>query len=261
MPQVFKSPDFAAHDPHISYGFFGRQGGVSVGTYTSLNGGLKSGDDIQNVEENRRRVSNAVCHGARGLYGVDQVHGVQCKVITSHCNASDLYQGDAIVTQVPNKPIAIVTADCAPVLLSAWNLKTNQRAIGAAHAGWRGALAGVLEATVEALAQFDTIDPSHIHACIGPCIAQDSYEVQADFYDSFCKADPTYAKFFLGNNKSYYFDLKSFCAYRLNQAGIDKVTIMNEDTYKDETTFFSHRRAQHKGEHDFGRQISAIALI
>lgn len=254
---VFKTDNFLAEDDaRVSYGFFGRQGGVSTGVYTSLNCGLGSGDDPAAVEENRQRVAQAV--GAEDVLSLYQVHGADCARVDQAWDNTDRPEADAFVTDRVGIALGIVTADCAPVLFYADG--ASGPVIGAAHAGWRGALGGVLGATVEAMRGYDGV--ADIRAVIGPCIAKASYEVSLEFVKPFLEVSDEYERFFssAASADKLLFDLAGFCAARLAEAGVGHVSIMDLDTYARDADFFSYRRATHLGEPDYARQLSVITI-
>jgi YfiH family protein len=239
--------------PGIAHGFFGRSGGVSTGLYESLNCGPGSSDDPADVAENRRRVAAALLQGAR-LISLSQIHSATVHTLTGR---EDRPEGDGMVTATPGVALGILTADCAPVLLA----DPEARVIGAAHAGWKGALGGVLEATLEAM---ETLGASrnNIQAAIGPSISQDNYEVGWDFRDRFLHLGLKNRRFFVpsGREGHYRFDLPGYAAHRLTAAGVGSVAALGVCTYPPENGFFSFRRTTHAGEADYGRQISAIVL-
>jgi YfiH family protein len=236
------------------HGFLGRTGGVSAGVYASLNVGLGSGDDKALVAENRARAREALAPGA-ALVTLRQVHSAIVHVAHDWGDAARP-EGDALVTNRPGLLLGILTADCAPVLLE----DPAAGVVGAAHAGWKGALAGVLEATVDAMVRLGA-GRSRICAAIGPCIARASYEVGPEFRDRFLAEHPVDARFFAeGSRGRPHFDLESYCAHRLAAAGVGQVHALGADTLADPQRFFSYRRATLAGEADYGRQLSAIAL-
>jgi YfiH family protein len=240
--------------PGIVHGFFGRAGGVSTGIYASLNCGPGSRDDAAAITENRRRVAQALAPGA-GLVSLAQIHSPIVHILD---RAPDKQlEGDAMVTAAPNLGLGILTADCAPVLL----VDTQVRVIGAAHAGWKGALNGVLEATLEAMEKLGA-NRTRIAAAIGPCISQAHYEVGWDFRDRFLELGLRQRKFFVPSGKEghYRFDLEDYAAQRLASAGVGSVEKLGVCTYPAENGFFSFRRTTHAGEPDYGRQVSAILL-
>lgn len=228
------------------HGFFTRRGGVSQGAYASLNCGLRGDDDPANVAENRARATAAL--GAARLVSLRQVHGPA--VVEAEPGWASLPEADAMVTNRPGLALGIITADCAPVLFH----DPVAGVAGAAHAGWRGAVAGVLEATVEAMVRLGA-EPARITAVIGPCIAQPSYEVRADLRDAVGDA-----RFFAPGRDAahFHFDLAGYCAHRL--AGIGAALVLGVDTLAEEARFFSHRRRTLAGGGPLGHQLSAIML-
>lgn len=234
----------------VKHGFFGREGGVSAGVYASLNAGTGSKDDPVAVVENRRRIAHAF--GAEQVIGVHQVHSPDAVFVTQPWTGERPH-ADALVTTTPGLVISVLTADCAPVLFA----DAQAGVIGAAHAGWKGAFGGVLEAAVALMRQHGARD---IKAAIGPTIHQASYEVGPEFEARFLAADPAYARFFApGPSGKAHFDLPAFCAARLAQLGIAAETAP-QDTYSDAARWHSARRAGHRGEGDYGRNCAAIAL-
>jgi YfiH family protein len=238
----------------IAHGFFGREGGVSTGLYASLNCGPGSRDDAAAVTENRRRVGDALAPGAE-LVSLSQIHSPIVHTLNS--TPVQRFEGDAMVTATPGLGLGILTADCAPVLLA----DASARVIGAAHAGWKGALGGVLEATLEAMEKLGA-ERIRIAAAIGPCISRANYEVGWDFRDRFLEPGLRNRKFFIPSDKEghYRFDLEDFTAQRLIAAGVGSVEKLGVCTYPPENGFFSFRRTTHAGEPDYGRQVSAILL-
>jgi YfiH family protein len=240
----------------ISHGFFGRQGGVSSGLYQSLNCSPQSKDDPQNIAENRARVLKAL--GGDGLSTLKQIHSPICLPVENTCMYG-VEEGDALVTKTAGQVIGCLTADCAPVLFAGTD-RDGSPVIGAAHAGWGGALKGVLESTIAAMVNLGA-DLSTIKAAIGPCIGRMSYEVGADFMTPFVEEDKNTNQFFSSlHGDKYLFDLSSYIHFRLNRAGIGHILSVNKDTYALENEYFSFRRATHRGETDYGRQISAISI-
>lgn len=239
----------------VRHGFLGRTGGVSVGPVASLNVGWGAEDDPQAVAENRRRAVEAVALGTR-LVTVHQVHSPDVAVVDEPWSDDARPQADALVTARTGLAIGILTADCTPVLLH-----DPAGVIGAAHAGWKGALGGVIEATVAAMeglgARRDTI-----RAAVGPVIARKSYEVDQGFFDRFAEACAGNERFFSQGQRPghHQFDLEAYVASRLAEAGVRKVEVLGLDTYSNPDRFFSYRRATHLGEPTYGRQISLISL-
>ena len=247
-----------AAQENIAYGFFGRRGGVSKGVYNALNCGPGSEDDLECVIENRKRVLKIL--GGEALNTLYQVHGSDCLNVDKAFEGPEPPKADALVTDRPGLALGILTADCAPVLFYG-EKKDGAPVIGAAHAGWKGALAGVLENCAGRMKELGAVDGS-IKACIGPCIAQRSYEVGQDFYDQFVAHPQESTRFFKEGETGghYYFDLPGFCAHRLYLAGLTRISVKDLDTYFNEEEFFSYRRATHRDEKDYGRQISAIMI-
>ncbi len=239
-----------AGSPH---GFLGRRGGVSTGDLAGLNVGTGSKDDRDAIAENRRRAVAAVLPGAE-LATVHQVHSAQAVYCARAWPHDERPQADALVTDRPGVLLGILTADCAPVLLA--DLEAG--VVGAAHAGWKGALAGVTDAVVAAMERIGA-RPERIAAAIGPCIAQASYEVDHAFQDRFCAADPANSRFFAAAGKPH-FDLEGYVAHRLRCAGVAQVEPLHLDTSSDPGRFYSYRRATHHREPDYGRQVSLIGL-
>ena len=236
------------------HGFFTRRGGVSSGPFTSLNCSLSSADDRTAVLENRARAARAVAADPGHLLGLTQVHGAAVVTATAPWAAGQGAQADAMVTAVPGLALGIVTADCAPVLFA----DADGRIVGAAHAGWRGAVAGVLEATVAAMVALGSV-PERITAAIGPCIAQASYEVGADLRDAVLARSAADSGFFApGRAERWQFDLAGYCASRLRAAGVGLVIVTGIDTLAEEARFFSHRRRTLAQSGPIGHQISVI---
>lgn len=241
----------------IYHGFFTRKGGVSEGIYHSLNCGRGSNDAPENVHENLARVQSHL--DAKRLYCMIQTHSANCEIITSENDPDNRPEADALATDTPGLALGVLTADCGPVLLA--GRKSSQApVIGAAHAGWGGAVRGILEATIEKMEHLGAIR-STIAAVIGPSIQQASYEVGPEFFESFVEKSLSNEQFFKsGRAGKYHFDLQGYIAARLAKAGCQKVFISDLDTYKDERRFFSYRRATHRIEPDYGRQISTVMI-
>lgn len=238
------------------HGFFTREGGVSSGPYASLNCSTRSGDTAENLAENRARVAHHMGVRANCLLGVTQVHGPAVVTATAPWPAGSGAQADALVTNTPDLAIGVITADCAPVLFS-----TQQgTVVGAAHAGWRGALSGVLESTIEAMLALGA-ERESLHAVVGPCIAQESYETAEDMHTAITSTDRQAARFFAPGMRAghYQFDLAGWCVFRLQRAGVRHAAALGVDTLSDKARFFSHRRRTLAGGGPIGHQISAIA--
>lgn len=239
----------------LPHGFLGRRGGISVGACAGLNVGYGSNDDREAIAGNRRLAIAAVLPEA-GLATVHQIHSAEVVAVYEPWPQDARPRADAMVTDTPNLLLGILTADCAPVLLA----DHNAVVVGAAHAGWRGALAGVTDATIEGMELLGA-RRDNIHAAVGPCIAQPSYEVDEGFRDRFVHAYSDNARFFVaGPSGKPHFDLESYVVHRLIAAGIGEVEALNLDTYADADRFFSYRRSTHRGEADYGRQLSVIAI-
>jgi hypothetical protein len=240
----------------VRHGFLGRRGGVSEGVCAGLNVGLGSDDDRNAIAENRRRAIDAVAPGAR-LVTVHQIHSPQVVVAQTPWTDDGRPRADAMVTDRPGLVLGILTADCAPVLLA----DAQAGVIGAAHAGWKGALGGVIEAAVAEMERLGA-DRARIAAAVGPCIARKSYEVDDGFFRRFAEVDPENEHFFAAGEREghHQFDLEGFVLFRLAAAGLGRIEALGEDTYSQPERFFSFRRATHRGEPDYGRQVSLIAL-
>lgn len=239
----------------LPHGFLGRRGGISVGEVAGLNVGFGSRDDREAVAGNRRLAVKAILPDAE-LATVHQIHSAEVVVADRAWPLDERPRADAMVTDTPNLLLGILTADCAPVLFA------DHRAvvIGAAHAGWRGALAGVTDATIEAMVRRGA-RREDIHVAVGPCIGQDSYEVDDAFRARFLEHDGDNERFFARSDHGKpKFDLEGYVVHRLLAAGIGEVEALGLDTYSDAERFFSFRRSTHRGEGDYGRQLSAIAI-
>jgi YfiH family protein len=239
----------------VPHGFLGRRGGVSVGLYAGLNVGTGSDDDPAVIAENRRLARDAVLPGAT-LLNPYQIHSADCVSVTGPWDESLRPHADAVVTDRPGIALGILTADCAPVLLA----DAEAGVVGAAHAGWKGAIGGVTDATLLAMEALGA-KRDRIRAAIGPCIARASYEVDAAFERNFTADDPANERFFAPGRAGHaQFDLEAYVAHRLAAAGVRTVEAMGLDTYGQEDRFYSFRRATHRGEPGYGRQISIIGL-
>jgi YfiH family protein len=239
----------------VPHGFLGREGGVSTGILAGLNVGLGSNDDREVIHENRRRAVAAVLPGA-ALVTVHQVHSAEAVIVTEPFPDDARPHVDALVTDRPGLLLGILTADCAPVLLA----DVAAGVIGAAHAGWKGALHGVTDATIAAMEKLGA-QRDRIAAAVGPCIARASYEVDDAFARRFEEADPANEHFFFAGREGHQqFDIEAYVVARLAGAGIGRIEALGLDTYANEQAFFSYRRATHRGEPDYGREISLIGL-
>jgi YfiH family protein len=242
--------------PGLRHAFFTREGGVSGGIYESLNGGIGSNDDPANVVENRRRMAEQIGVTPERFLSVHQTHSPDVVVATGPWQGASRPLADAIVTRTEGLAIGATAADCGPILL----VDPNARVIGAAHAGWKGALTGILESTVDAMEKLGA-ERSGIVAAIGPLIRQHSYEVGSEFVERFVETDAEHGLFFIpaARNGHAMFDLAGFIRMRLENAGVLMIDDIGADTYSDER-FYSYRRSVHRKEPDYGRHVHAIAL-
>jgi YfiH family protein len=243
--------------PGIRHAFFTRTGGVSGGIYESLNGGVGSDDAPQKVAENRARMAAALGVAPERLLTAYQIHSPDVVVAETPWAPHERPRADAIVTKIPKLAIGISTADCGPVLLA----DAQARVIGAAHAGWRGALTGVIEAAIAAMEKLGA-DRKRIVAAAGPMIRQPNYEVGQDLIDRFVAVEPNNVRFFSPSKRPGHamFDLAGFIGARLRRAGVTQLEDLGLCTYADPAQFYSYRRATHRGEPDYGRHVNAIAL-
>ena len=239
----------------VSHGFAGRRGGVSTGLYAGLNVGLGSDDDRSAILRNRDLARDAVLPGAT-LVTVRQVHSPDVVTVTAPIAEDERPEADAMVTRTPGLILGILTADCVPVLFA----DREAGVIGAAHAGWKGAISGVTDRTIAAMEMLGATRGG-IACAIGPCIGRASYEVTLDFAERFERDDAENARFFSAGRAGHcQFDIAAYVASRLQAAGIGRISLLDEDTYSQANRFFSYRRSCHAQESDYGRQISMIAL-
>ncbi len=239
---------------NIRHGFFTRKGGCSTGIYASLNCGPGSDDKPENINKNRQTILSKFAPHATRLCGLYQIHSNIVHSLDTPWDDDRIPKGDAMVTRKKNIALGILTADCAPVLFA----DPANGVIGAAHAGWKGALNGILENTAHMMCR-EGADISKITAVVGPCIAQENYEVGPEFLENF----PDYNQYFIPSREKdhYLFDLKAFCLNKLEKTGIGYIEMLPHDTYGDSDNFFSYRRTTHRHEKDYGRQISTIMLV
>lgn len=238
-----------------AHGFLGRAGGASEGIYAGLNVGLGSDDDRDIVLDNRQRAKQEILPGSQ-LITVHQVHSPDVMTVSEAVPLDDRPHVDAMVTDRPRLLLGILTADCVPVLF----FDPMAKVIGAAHAGWKGAITGVTDNTIDAMEALGA-DRTRIGCAVGPCIAQASYEVDSGFRDRFLEADKDNAGFFdAGKPDHFQFDIEDYVASRLANAGIEKIEKLGLDTYANEDRYFSYRRSCHRKEDGYGRQISLIGL-
>lgn len=239
----------------VAHGFLGRRGGVSEGPFASLNVSLRNADGTANALENRRRAVAALGHADRPLLIARQVHGTHCAIVEAAFDPMDPPEADAMATAQAGLVLGVTTADCAPVLFA----DPVAGVVAAAHAGWRGAKDGILEATVAAMRRLGAA-PARTVAAIGPCIAVASYEVGVEFEQAFLEAEPRSRRYFqavAGGGR--HFDLAGFCVERLTRAGVGTVERLDRDTCAEADEFFSYRRTTRNGERHFGLQVAAIS--
>lgn len=241
--------------PLISHGFFTRQGGVSSGFFESLNMGLSKGDSQRNVFENRRRIGHYFNPNLESVCFSKQVHGNKASFITGNLDPLTPPETDALVTNQPGLVIGILTADCVPLLIA----DSTVPLVAAVHAGWRGALKGIVEATIQVMRKKGS-HPSNLIAAIGPAIAQGSYEVGPDVYNAFEQEDPASLSYFRPQGARWFFDLPGFVQGRLEKLNLGSIERLPHDTYQREDLFFSCRRANHHKEPSFGNQASCIMI-
>lgn len=249
MLEIITSDALAAR-----HGFFTRKGGASSGIFAGLNCGTGSSDQAEIVAINRARVAEAMGLGVEALVSVHQVHSPDVVTVTGPL--ADRPRADAMVTATPGLALAVLTADCQPVLFA----DARAGVIGAAHAGWKGVRDGVMEATLAAMEALGA-RRADIAAVVGPCISQTAYEVGQEFFEAFTDDDIEARRFFVnGNGDRYLFDLPSYGLWRLREAGVGHAEWTRHCTYRDPSRFYSYRRTTHAGEADYGRQISVIRL-
>jgi polyphenol oxidase len=244
--------------PGIRHGFMTRAGGVSEGIYASLNCGLGSDDDLERVRENRRRVLRMADIPANTLLTAHQIHSPDVLVVDEEWHGSPRPKVDALVTKRPNVAIAASSADCVPILFA----DPEARIVGAAHAGWRGAIGGVLQATVKQMCALGA-KPERIRAGIGPCIGPASYEVGPEFPAPFLAQNQANAHFFRAAKRAdhHMFDLESYVASELAALKLAEIEVAHRDTCVEADTFFSYRRSVLRKEPDYGRHVSVIGLV
>lgn len=241
----------------VRHGFFTRKGGVSLSPYDSLNVGLGSKDNPDHVLENRARVAHSFGQTPKRLYTLYQTHSAEAFIVDEANLDQQRLHGDGLVTASSNIILGVLSADCAPILFS----DPQNNIIGACHAGWKGALLGIIEATLEKMCQIGA-HVDQIKAVIGPTIGKESYEVSASYVDHFIQKDDMSASFFTKAhlNEKSYFDLPGYCQMRLLRAGVNNAHYTGHDTLMNEELFFSNRRSFHCGAQDYGRLISAIMI-
>ncbi|UXS02119.1 peptidoglycan editing factor PgeF [Agrobacterium tumefaciens] len=257
LPLPIQSPLLSSLSGNkVRHGFFTRYGGVSAGIYEGLNVGLGSNDEPERVKENRRRVAQWFGLPTEKLATVHQVHSPDV-VVVDDSYAGDRPEADAMVTATPGVVLGVLSADCGPILFA----DAEAGVVGAAHAGWKGALFGVLENTISAMERLGA-NRGRIITSLGPSISQANYEVGPEYVTRFTDVDPDYQRYFSAAEKAghAFFDLKQFTIDRLIKAGV-RAENLGLCTYPDEERFYSYRRTTHRAEPDYGRQISAIAVV
>ncbi|NQW00298.1 MAG: peptidoglycan editing factor PgeF [Rhodospirillales bacterium] len=246
-----------AKDKSVKHGFFTRRDGVSSGIFAGLNCGYGSGDDPSNIDRNRAVAMAKLGLGREDLNTIYQIHSADVVVASKPWALADRPRADGLVTVQPGLALGILTADCTPVLFC----DSQAGVIGAAHAGWKGALGGVLSETVQKMEELGG-DRSRITAAVGPCIHQPSYEVGPEFYGSFVDHEMANQRYFIPSAKAghYLFDLPRFVVDKLTALGLAAIEHVALDTYQNEELFYSYRRATHRREADYGRGLSVIVL-
>jgi len=253
-----QDPQYLSADQiDTTHGFFTRLGGMSQGIYSSLNCAWGSKDNLSDVMTNRALVVQSLGNRISDLLSASQVHSNRVQVVDKVWTRESSPEVDGLVTDKPGIALGILTADCAPVLFH----DARAKIIGAAHAGWKGAIGGVLENTVQAMVDLGATT-DNIQACIGPCIHPSAYEVDSGFKQIFINQDPAFESYFTDGARAehYQFDLPGFVKARLEKLSLAGVQASLADTYSDEDRFFSYRRTTHNQETDYGRQISVITL-
>jgi polyphenol oxidase len=256
-PPFEEAPAIKRFSMHVRHGFFGSEGGVSTGVYKSLNCGPGSSDDIMNVSENRRRVCAALGGSLSRLATPYQVHSPRAVATDKPFAVGERPEADALVTRTPGLILGVLAADCAPILFC----DPHAGVIAAAHAGWRGAVGGVIESTVEMMTSLGA-DPGRMVAGVGPCLSQASFEVGPDLEEAVLNATPWADTLFEpGEGDRKFFDLKRYCLGRLARLGVSHMDALADDTLTQPDRYFSHRRAVKSGDRDCGRNMSAILLV
>lgn len=260
MVSFFAAENFIPDESVVTHGFFGRQGGVSSGIFSSLNCGFGTQDSPANITENRRRVSEALGVHPDYLISLKQIHSPVCLYVDRPWSADDRPEADAFVTDSPGIALAILTADCGPVLF--YGEKADGKPmIGAAHAGWRGAVGGVMDATIKMMIDHG-VKAESIRAAIGPCLGPQSYEVGMDFMATFLNDNPESTQFFQPAVRPDHmmFDLPGYIENRLTGCGVRSVFLTGVDTYPENNGYFSYRRTTHRAETGYGCQISGLVI-
>jgi YfiH family protein len=256
-PPFEEAPAIKRFSMHVRHGFFGRRGGVSTGVYKSLNCGPGSGDEPEKVLENRRRVCAAVGGSLEKLAAPRQIHSSRAVATDKAFPANERPECDALVTRRAGLVLGVLAADCAPIVLC----DPHNGVIAAVHAGWRGAVGGVIESTVEVMATLGA-DPGRTAAGVGPCLSQSSFEIGPDVAEAVMNATPWAEHLFApGAGDRQFFDLKRYCLGRLTRLGVAHMDALQDDTLAQSDQYFSHRRAVKAGDRDCGRNMTAIMLL
>ncbi|HEV7694385.1 MAG TPA: peptidoglycan editing factor PgeF [Hyphomonadaceae bacterium] len=256
-PPFEEAPAIKRFSMHVRHGFFGRRGGVSGGVYKSLNCGPGSGDDPEKVYENRKRVCAALGGSYENLASPRQVHSAKAVATDKAYAPTERPECDALVTKRPGLMLGVLAADCAPIVLC----DPHNGVIAAIHAGWRGAVGGVIESTLDVMGQLGA-DPGKTAAGIGPCLSQSSFEVGPDLADAVLNATPWAENLFEpGKSDRQFFDLKRYAQGRLARLGVAHIDALTDDTLSAPDLYFSHRHSVKAGERDCGRNMTAIMLL
>jgi YfiH family protein len=256
-PPFEEAPAIKRLSMHVRHGFFGRRGGVSTGVYKSLNCGPGSGDEPEKVLENRRRVCAALGGSLEKLAAPRQIHSSRAVATDKAFAPNERPECDALVTKRPGLVLGVLAADCAPIVLC----DPHNGVIAAAHAGWRGAVSGVIESTLEVMTTLGA-DPGKTAAGVGPCLSQSSFEIGPDVADAVMNATPWAEQLFEpGTGDRQFFDLKRYCLGRLARLGVAHMDALEDDTLSRPDEYFSHRRAVKAGDRDCGRNMTAIVLV
>ncbi|MBI1359459.1 MAG: peptidoglycan editing factor PgeF [Alphaproteobacteria bacterium] len=256
-PPFVEAPALKRFSMHVRHGFFGRAGGASEGIYRSLNCGYGSSDRNEYVRENRRRAALALGGSPDRLVTVHQIHSARAVTVSEPFPIGQIPEADALVSKTPGLILGALAADCAPVLLC----DPHAGVIAAAHAGWKGAVAGIIESAVEAMVALGA-DPGRMAAAVGPCLTQESFEVGPDMADRVLDASSWAEPLFEpGAGDRQHFDLKRYALGKLSRLGVAHADALADDTLSDDAGYFSSRRASKNGDPDYGRNLSAIMLL
>ena len=256
-PPFEETPAIKRFSMHVRHGFFGRRGGVSTGVYKSLNCGPGSGDEPEKVMENRRRVCAAIGGSIEKLAAPRQIHSSRAVATDTAFAPNDRPECDALVTKRPGLVLGVLAADCAPIVLC----DPHNGVIAAVHAGWRGAVGGVIESTIEVMAALGA-DPGKTAAGVGPCLSQSSFEIGPDVAEAVMNATPWAEHLFApGTGDRQLFDLKRYCLGRRARLGVAHMDALQDDTLTQPDEYFSHRRAVKAGDRDCGLNMTAIVLV